>query len=136
MYVFFVRSPVKRMGGKVNENHAGSLVAAVGASRHNDKCVWAHPSCRGEGHQKGDGSVCQQHHIRSLPVSQPAGTCQAEPRQFTDKRENLRTIRVALSTSLGCCINDMLNCLGSRLQTSLTAMLLLLTRSQREKSFL
>lgn len=60
----------------------------------------------------------------------------AEPTQFTDKRENLRTIRVALSTSVGCCNNDMLNCLVSRLQTSLTAMLLLLTRSQREKSFL
>lgn len=78
IYIVFVCSPVERMGGEVNENHAGSLFATVGASRHHDECIRAHSSCCGESHQKGDGSVCQQHHIRSLPVPQPAGTHQAE----------------------------------------------------------
>lgn len=129
-----LRSSVERMGGKANENHAGSLFATVGASRHHDKCVRAHPSCCGEGHQKGDGSVCQQHHIRSLPVSQPAGACRAPPSQFITKSEKLRTIRVVLSTSVRYWSHSMLNCLVPRLQTSWTAMLLHSTRSRREKS--
>lgn len=58
------------------------------------------------------------------------------PDNLLIKGRLLRTITVALSTSVGCCNNDMVNCLVSRLQTSLTAMLLLLTRSQREKFFL
>lgn len=67
------RVPVERVGGEVDENHAWSVTAAVGASRHHDECVGSHSSCRGEGHQEGDGSVRQQHHLCALPVPQPAG---------------------------------------------------------------
>lgn len=62
------------MGGAAHENHAGSIFATVGASRHHDERLGPDPPCCGEGHQEGDGSVCQQHHLCALPVPQPAGT--------------------------------------------------------------
>lgn len=67
---------VERMGGKGNENHARSFFTTVGASRHHDECFRSHPPCCGEGHQEGDGSVCQQHNFCALPVPQPAGASQ------------------------------------------------------------
>ena len=64
----------ERVGGKVDENHAWSLFATAGTSRHHDERVRSHPARRWKGHQEGDGSVCQQHHLCALPVSQPAGS--------------------------------------------------------------
>lgn len=65
---------VERVGGEVDEDHARPLPAAPGASGHHDERVGPHPAWRGEGHQEGDGAVCQQHYLSALPVSQPAST--------------------------------------------------------------
>lgn len=63
----------ERMGGKAHEDHAGSIFATPGVARHHDERVGPHsPGC-GEIHQKGDGSVCQQHNVCALSVPQPAG---------------------------------------------------------------
>lgn len=61
------------VGGTADENPAGSLPAPPGAAGNHDQHFRKNPSLCGEVDPEGDGTVCQQHHLRALPLSQPAG---------------------------------------------------------------
>lgn len=61
------------MGGAADEDPAGPLPAAPGAAGNHDEHFRKNPSLGGEVNPQSDGSVCQQHHLRALPLPQPAG---------------------------------------------------------------
>lgn len=63
----------KRLGRAVDEDPQRSLPTSPRIARYYDQCLWPHPSQCGEVYQEGNGSVCQQHHVSPLSVSQPAG---------------------------------------------------------------
>ena len=72
-YFIISSSSGKRLGWTVDEDPQRSLLASPRIARYHDQCFWQNPPQRGEVYQEGNGSICEQHHISPLSVSQPAG---------------------------------------------------------------
>lgn len=67
------------MGGTADEDPAGPCAAPAGAAGDHDEHFGKNPAGRGEVHPEGDGAIRQQHHLRALPLPQPAGEWQKGP---------------------------------------------------------
>lgn len=64
------------VGVTADEDLEGPCPAPAGAAGDHDEHFGKNPTVCGEIHQEGDGTVRQQHHLRALPLPQPAGECQ------------------------------------------------------------
>lgn len=63
----------QRMGAEAHDDPPAPYAAIAGTAGNHDKRVRPHPRAGGEGRSSGDGTVRQQHHLRAVPIPQPAG---------------------------------------------------------------